>query len=355
MSHSLYAWDSSSFGDYLLDHHFASPNHHHHHHHSPALAQSRPCSSSSTSSHPLTISRQHPRFEATSWQGNDLYNLAAPESPLTSPEPEQDALPVPSTVKQEDTQEDFVFEVPATVDTTAAPAFNSMTEVPLRATQASKEMRRMMGVFRLDPFTMHNAVRDPDANLNWNGEPIGPLTESPRLIDFALDCYGDHVKSEQPTLLQSFAEDSEPSRKRRRLSPLDSTEYSPSPSLGYRLGSPSASPLQTQGHSWSGSSSDSHSLGYASDLLRHDQQYDTVLTPAQGMDASVNMNFTSRYSSSLCELLLARIVIGIYMAVVQCECHHIRRRCPCLFHLSPDQHIHRDRSTWLPTLLPCHT
>ena len=34
-------------------------------------------------------------------------------------------------------------------------ALASPTEVPLRATQASKEMRKMMGVFRLNPFTMH--------------------------------------------------------------------------------------------------------------------------------------------------------------------------------------------------------
>ncbi|THH22543.1 hypothetical protein EUX98_g8156, partial [Antrodiella citrinella] len=89
------------------------------------------------------------------------------------------------------------------------------TTVPLRATQASKEMKRMMGVFRLNPFAVHNGVKvsmgvsfDDDAGssigggkkgkgkdskdkdegpcLTWLGEEVGPLKEEPVHIEWQL-------------------------------------------------------------------------------------------------------------------------------------------------------------------------
>ena len=36
--------------------------------------------------------------------------------------------------------------------------FSPMSVVPLRATQASADMKKMMGAFRLDPFTMQNGL-----------------------------------------------------------------------------------------------------------------------------------------------------------------------------------------------------
>jgi hypothetical protein len=77
------------------------------------------------------------------------------------------------------------------------------TEVPLRATQASKEMRKMMGVFRLNPFTMHNAGGRGAHAPSWNGEDAGPLSEEPQLYEFQLILDDDEPASEEP--LRSFS------------------------------------------------------------------------------------------------------------------------------------------------------
>ncbi|GJE96536.1 hypothetical protein PsYK624_127330 [Phanerochaete sordida] len=307
MTQSLYTpWDSHSataapasysvYSDYLaLDHHYPAATDDDHVPH-----DSRPCSSSSA--HSFTSPRQ-PRFENASWDAGDLYQYPVNEpfdSPLTSPEPDSASEPAPASVKQEDTQDDFVFETPAVSDaaTSAYPAFSSMTEVPLRATQATKEMRVLMGVFRLDPFTMHNAQRDPNANVNWNGEPIGPLRHDPVLLEFQLEITSDRVKSEPPAAAYPAADASDSSaRKRRRTSPMYAADRSLSPALAYTLAeSPSSSPIDSSSHAWSGS--ESHSLGYSSELLRHHSAYDTVLTPAQGLDASLELGYSSRYASA---------------------------------------------------------
>lgn len=60
-------------------------------------------------------------------------------------------------------------------------------QVPFRAIHASKEMRSLMGVFRLNPFSLpYGAGREP-SDLLWNGETPGPLAEAPRLIEFQLE------------------------------------------------------------------------------------------------------------------------------------------------------------------------
>ncbi|KIP07262.1 hypothetical protein PHLGIDRAFT_424795 [Phlebiopsis gigantea 11061_1 CR5-6] len=285
MSHNIaYAptWDNNPYRDYLaLAHHLAPAT--------TLLHDSRPCSASSSSSPPLHD--RHARFEAAAWAANDLYQFDLPtsvDSPLTSPEPEQ---PEDTRVKQEDVQDDFIFEAPAPSDAPALPAFSSMTEVPLRATQATKEMRRMMTVFRLDPFTMHNAVRDPNANVTWNGEPIGPLREKPTLHEFQLEV-SDRVKAEPSPLLHHVLLD-EPDHsgsRRHRPSPT------PSPPLYDSLGSPSLSPLDHHAHDWPESSSDTPSLGYPTDLIQS-EPYSTVMTPADGIAASMSINLSSRYSA----------------------------------------------------------
>jgi len=73
-------------------------------------------------------------------------------------------------------------------------------QVPLRATQASKEMRLMMGVFRLNPFAMHSFHLDGDgesAKENGLASPagpwcieVGPLEEEPIIFEFQLDIIG---------------------------------------------------------------------------------------------------------------------------------------------------------------------
>ena len=274
---------------------------------STILAHSRPCSSSSPTPHLLNpdalIGRSEPApwqpFSNLSYSFDDLHEPSG--SPLTSPEPESEPPSTPPRVKQEDTQDEFVFELPASTNTDEAafPAFSSMTEVPLRATQATKEMRRMMGVFRLDPFTMHNAVRDPSANLTWNGEPIGPLKEDPVLYEFQLET-PDRVKSEPlPVLHHISLDESERAAKRQKHSRFY-PDASPSPSLYGSLGSPS-SPLDHHPHTWSASSSDTPPLVYDSpDILPGHQTFDTIMTPAQ---ASMIIGLSPRYPSSSCTLI----------------------------------------------------
>ncbi|KAG1761080.1 hypothetical protein EDD22DRAFT_848000 [Suillus occidentalis] len=77
---------------------------------------------------------------------------------------------------------EFATSVPAAQDSASlAPP----TEVPLRATQASKAMRKMMGVFRLNPFSMHEG--GGQAMSSWMGEDAGPLDEEPQVFEFQLD------------------------------------------------------------------------------------------------------------------------------------------------------------------------
>ncbi|KAK0480656.1 hypothetical protein IW261DRAFT_1684760 [Armillaria novae-zelandiae] len=58
--------------------------------------------------------------------------------------------------------------------------FAPPTQVPLRATQANDDMRSMMGVFRLDPFTVPGG--NPSPALTWSGEEPGPLESMPVLL-----------------------------------------------------------------------------------------------------------------------------------------------------------------------------
>ncbi|KAL9710369.1 hypothetical protein Ac2012v2_006670 [Leucoagaricus gongylophorus] len=57
------------------------------------------------------------------------------------------------------------------------------THVPLRATQAPKRMKGMMGVFRINPFAIHTAHADL-APISW--QP-GPLDQEPVMLEFQLD------------------------------------------------------------------------------------------------------------------------------------------------------------------------
>ncbi|KAF7980528.1 hypothetical protein HWV62_37655 [Athelia sp. TMB] len=66
-----------------------------------------------------------------------------------------------------------------------------LTEVPLRATGVTKDMRKLMGVFRLNPFSINRDGRRGASNSLWNGQEPGPLTEQPQLIEYQLDGYHD--------------------------------------------------------------------------------------------------------------------------------------------------------------------
>ncbi|KAG1826686.1 hypothetical protein EV424DRAFT_1643254 [Suillus variegatus] len=104
---------------------------------------------------------------------------------------------------------EFATSVPAAQDSASlAPP----TEVPLRATQASKAMRKMMGVFRLNPFSMHEG--GGQAMSTWMGEDAGPLDEEPQVFEFQLDVgYRDsdeELDEQHPSHLQTLVEVPEP-------------------------------------------------------------------------------------------------------------------------------------------------
>ncbi|KAF5311112.1 hypothetical protein D9619_007986 [Psilocybe cf. subviscida] len=92
-------------------------------------------------------------------------------------------------------------------------------EVPLRATGASKRMRRMMNAFRVNPFSMHSlSVRSDDGGLDgedddqsqatWCGGEARPLDEEPRVFEFQLDLEGFPVEE------MEFDDQDAPSRPR---------------------------------------------------------------------------------------------------------------------------------------------
>ncbi|KAF5371752.1 hypothetical protein D9758_003582 [Tetrapyrgos nigripes] len=63
-------------------------------------------------------------------------------------------------------------------------------EVPLRATQATKEMRSMMHSLRLNPFTMHRLDKsDSGTPLTWTGEEAKPLEEEPLMFEWQIEGY----------------------------------------------------------------------------------------------------------------------------------------------------------------------
>ncbi|KAG6861412.1 hypothetical protein C0995_000541 [Termitomyces sp. Mi166 len=86
--------------------------------------------------------------------------------------------PHPQPVKEEpDDPGCFIMEL------SAPSALAPPTEVPLRATQASSDMRRMMTVFRLNPFAIHNAVGTVPVPL----ESARALDTEPITFEFQLD------------------------------------------------------------------------------------------------------------------------------------------------------------------------
>jgi hypothetical protein len=143
-----------------------------------------------------------------SW--NNLYLPYAWDVPIDYPpiSTPLDAQSIPSSsppsvkIEPDDPDSRFIMELAASSSRSSPDSYPYTdpvppTEVPLRATQASKEMRRMMGVFRLNPFAMHSLSRGGDsegssdvspttASATWCGE-AGPLEEEPVMFEFQLD------------------------------------------------------------------------------------------------------------------------------------------------------------------------
>ncbi|KAH9915984.1 uncharacterized protein B0H18DRAFT_959041 [Fomitopsis serialis] len=88
--------------------------------------------------------------------------------------------------KEEELESGFVFELMShtRLSRSTNPLLDSIPELPLRATQASKEMRVLMGAFRLDPFAMHNGVNSAASQSVPVGIEIGPLRVPPVMFEW---------------------------------------------------------------------------------------------------------------------------------------------------------------------------
>ncbi|KAI6044000.1 hypothetical protein EDC04DRAFT_2646651 [Pisolithus marmoratus] len=107
-----------------------------------------------------------------------------PHSSVTSP-----SISKPDHFKSDDetvSSDCFVMEFSGSASASTSSALAPPTEVPLRATQASKAMRKMMGVFRLNPFSMHDS--SCQSTTTWTGEEAGEsdTLDSPPLQNCAL-------------------------------------------------------------------------------------------------------------------------------------------------------------------------
>jgi hypothetical protein len=125
-----------------------------------------------------------PEYDDKSW-GDDLFSLEDPEASR------QHSLSAPSLpavkVEPDDVDDCFIMELSAPQSTILSQSLAPPTEVPLRATQASKEMRKMMGVFRLNPFAMHSGAGRGVVSSSWYGGEARPLDEEPVTFEFQLE------------------------------------------------------------------------------------------------------------------------------------------------------------------------
>ncbi|KAF8162439.1 hypothetical protein K438DRAFT_1985093 [Mycena galopus ATCC 62051] len=118
---------------------------------------------------------------------SDAYSTpySTPYADPNATSPESSVSPPPALkVKEEQPDDDgFIIDLPfSALPQMLAPP----TEVPLRATQASAQMRRMMGVFRLNPFAMH-ARGGRGVLAPWAGGEARPLDEEPLIFEFQLE------------------------------------------------------------------------------------------------------------------------------------------------------------------------
>ncbi|KAJ7118665.1 hypothetical protein C8R43DRAFT_89198 [Mycena crocata] len=123
---------------------------------------------------------------------SDVYSTPYADANATSPD--SSMSPAPSVpVKEEQPDDDgFIIDLSTSIPQMLAPP----TEVPLRATQASARMRRMMGVFRLNPFAIH-AHGGRGVLAPWAGGEARPLDEPPRIFEFQLEFPEDDAPKEE--------------------------------------------------------------------------------------------------------------------------------------------------------------
>ncbi|KAH6917835.1 hypothetical protein BKA70DRAFT_1554036 [Coprinopsis sp. MPI-PUGE-AT-0042] len=169
-----------------------------------------------------------------------------PEAAVLSPLPQP--LPLPQSpqgyvgLKVEDEEPyGFVME-PGTSATTGTISFSPLPmEVPLRATQASDDMRKMMNVFRLNPFAVNNegGKRNGSHFSDSSSGPSSsesspchlearPLEEEPLIFEFQIHLDRPDILSADGDDAYSLSEDGASSSGGRVETPLPTP---PSPSV----------------------------------------------------------------------------------------------------------------------------
>ncbi|KAF9467798.1 hypothetical protein BDZ94DRAFT_906427 [Collybia nuda] len=146
----------------------------------------------------------------TSQWDDDLYRI--PESHSSG---HSSAALTPSTplvkMEQEEAIDPFVME-PLHVNAGLSNLSQSLappTEVPLRATQASPPMRRMMSVFRLNPFSIHSGGGKGVVQATWSGGEAHALDEEPLEFEFQLKLDGVEEPEAAVEPLRTFSPDFE--------------------------------------------------------------------------------------------------------------------------------------------------
>ncbi|TBU55348.1 hypothetical protein BD310DRAFT_826045 [Dichomitus squalens] len=217
---------------------------------SPYSSSSRGYSSlaAANASHSATSSAA--RLQHATWDSSCLYTIdpcdpvhtpLSPLSPLTSP---------PSTpIKTEDPDGGLVIEV----SVPAQPVSGAMPEVPLRATHAVPEMKRMMYAFRLENFAMHDGIKSAAVQPGSGGIEVGPLKEQPVELEWQVQLDAPLVADEEEDAF------------RYPTAPRAQGKTAARPSTLYRQDTP-VSPRQTGrgGYVSMGSASPASSLDYPS-------------------------------------------------------------------------------------------
>ncbi|KAF8155585.1 hypothetical protein B0H34DRAFT_502405 [Crassisporium funariophilum] len=116
---------------------------------------------------------------------------------------------------------------------TLSQALGPPTEVPLRATQASPEMRQLMGVFRLNPFAMHSGEGRGVLPSPWFGGEARPLEEEPSVFEFQLEIDDNDVNGLLADSTSPFTQDGM------------SGDSGPQPSISMMMGAKEESQLRS--------------------------------------------------------------------------------------------------------------
>jgi len=141
---------------------------------SPALS---PCSSAGSTKSPSAD---------YNWDSSGLYVLGDDQhrhfSSSNAGDQDQDEMEHerhPVRVKSEPVDTPFIIEAPVPLVGPCVQAPTTMACPSLRATHATKDMKKMMGVFRLDPFIFKGGT--------WHQEENTGLKEEPEYLQFYLD------------------------------------------------------------------------------------------------------------------------------------------------------------------------